>query len=81
MSHIFGYSEHEFTGMNLKHLVVNDNWGELEFIDHMKAPISQIRNMELECIRKDKSTVFVEFLYNYITKGKSHLRCSTRHYG
>lgn len=70
MSHIFGYSEHEFTGMNLKHLVVNDNWGGLEFIDHMKAPISQIRNMELECIRKDKSTVFVEFLYNYVTKEK-----------
>ena len=70
MNHIFGYQDDEFTEMNLKQLVINDNLGELEFIDHMKAPISQIRNVELECIRKDKSAVFVEFLFNYVAKEK-----------
>jgi len=70
MTHIFGYSEHEFTEMNLNQLVTNDNIGELEFINQPKTPISKIRNVELECIRKDKSTVFVEFLFNYVAKEK-----------
>jgi PAS domain S-box-containing protein len=70
MSHIFGYPENELTGMNLKQLVRTDYLNELELIDHSRANISQIRNVELECIRKDDSSVFVEFLFNYVAKEK-----------
>ena len=70
MSHIFGYSEDELTGMNLKTLVKSDHLTELEIIDHSGAPVSQVRNVEMECIRKDNSSVFVEFLFNYVAKEK-----------
>ena len=68
MDHIFGYQEREFKEMKLLQLVMPDYLEELEFINHLKAPFNQVRNVEIECLKKDQSTVFVEFLFNYVAK-------------
>ncbi|MBV5314550.1 MAG: PAS domain S-box protein [Prolixibacteraceae bacterium] len=66
MSNIFGYDENELIGLKLAQLVMPDYLDELDVIHSIKTPINQARNIELECIKKDLSVVFVEFLLNYV---------------
>jgi signal transduction histidine kinase len=48
--------------------VILSDLDELDFISNQKAPKSQIRGVELECFKKDRSIIFVEFLFNYLAK-------------
>jgi signal transduction histidine kinase len=47
-------------------LIKPDEVDKLEFLDHLESPVNQIHNMEFECLRNDQSTVYVEFLFNFV---------------
>ena len=66
MNQIFGYNAQELIGMKLTQLVVPDYLDELEILHKVKIPTDHILNIEIECFRKDISTISVEFLMNYI---------------
>ena len=66
MSHIFGYPEQEFIGMNLMQLVKPEELDKLDFLNYLNSPVNQIHNVEFECLRYDQSTVYVEFLFNFV---------------
>lgn len=68
LSRIFGYQRFELIGKKLNQLVLPDYSGELDFLSTIKESHNQIRNLELECSRKDGSVIFVEFLFNYVAK-------------
>jgi len=63
---MFGYKEVELEGMRLTELI------SPEYRDYFQAFISfdlkkdQIKSTEIECIRKDNTTLFVEIFLNYV---------------
>jgi PAS domain S-box-containing protein len=63
---IFGYSGHELERMKLTQLVNTNYRDELEDFLYTNSSRNQSCNIEVECIRKDLSTVFVEILLNYV---------------
>jgi len=69
--HIFGYITNELIGMRLTQLALPEYSGEFDFISTLKAKLNQVRNLEIECSKKDGSTIFVEFLFNYVAKEES----------
>jgi len=66
---IFGYEEHELERMKLTQLVASDNQ-KLEKILYSNDLVNRSCNIELECLKKDLSIVFVEILLNYVSKDK-----------
>ena len=66
MNQIFGYDAQELIGMKLTQLVLPDYLDELEILHKVKISTDRILNIEIECFRKDISTISVEFLMNYI---------------
>jgi PAS domain S-box-containing protein len=66
MCDIFGYNENELIGLKLTQLVLPDYKDELEVFQEVKTPVNRVRNVELECVKKDHSIVSVEFLLNYV---------------
>lgn len=68
MNAIFGYEDREMDGLKLTQLVLPDYLDELEFINAIKFPINQTKSVEIECLKKDNSTVFVEFKFNFVAK-------------
>lgn len=70
MSRIFLYEDRELEGMKLTELVMPDYLVEAGNFLTVNTPYSQVRNLEIECIRKDLSIVFVEFLFNYVASEK-----------
>jgi len=66
LCHIFGFSENELDGWTLTRLVMPDYHEELENFLTSNAPLNQNLNIEIECLKKDLSTVFVEILLNYV---------------
>jgi signal transduction histidine kinase len=56
--------------MKLTQLVVPDYLDELEVFHKIKVPTDRVHNIEIECFRKDLSTISVEFLMNYIAGEK-----------
>jgi PAS domain S-box-containing protein len=70
MNYIFGYDDKELNGMKLTQLVVPDYLDELEVFHKIKVPTDRVHNIEIECFRKDLSTISVEFLMNYIAGEK-----------
>lgn len=66
MSRMFGYKSMELEGLRLTKLISSD------YEDYFNAFISfdlkkdQMKNTEIECIRKDNSTLFVEMFLNYV---------------
>jgi len=68
LNRIFGYNGNELIGVKLNRLVMPEYLHELDFFSILKAPLNQIRNFEIECLRKDGAVIFVEFLFNYVAK-------------
>lgn len=66
MSNIFGFNGNELDGCKLTRLVKPDYQEELENFLTSNAPLNQNLNIEIECLKKDFSTVFVEILLNYV---------------
>lgn len=67
-NHLFGFEGKDLIGLKLKQLVLPEYLHELDFISTLKVSQNQIRNLELECSRKDGAVIFVEFLFNYVAK-------------
>ena len=70
MNHIFGYKGNELIGMKLSQMVTPEYSDKLEIFDSEKISADLIQNIEIECFVKDKSTIFVEFLFHYIASEK-----------
>ena len=68
---IFGYSDRELEKMKLTELVMTDYHEELENLLYSTASSNKSCNVEIECLRKDFTTVFVEMLLNYVAKDKT----------
>lgn len=68
MNQIFGYETQELIGLKLAKLVVPEYLSELDFIDTLSSTVNLLRSVELECSKKDGSTIVVEFLFNYVAK-------------
>jgi len=66
MSHIFGFKGNELDGSTLTRLVKPDYQEELKNFLASNAPLNQNLTIEVECLKKDLSTVFVEILLNYV---------------
>ena len=63
---MFGYKEHEFDGLSLTNLVNKDQREYVKKFISFDIKKDQIRNTEIECIRKDGSVFFVEIFLNYV---------------
>jgi len=66
MSHIFGYDEVELEGFKLTELITPHQRDEFEALISVDLATDQVNNVEMECIIKDHTTVFVEFYLNYV---------------
>lgn len=65
MSHIFGSKGNELIGMKLSQLFTPEYTDKLEIFDPANTTSDLVQSLEIECFVKDKSTIFVEFLFNY----------------
>ena len=65
---IFGFHGHELQHMKLTQLVNTDYHEELEKFLYTNSLRNQSCNIEVECLKKDLSTVFVEIFLNYVAK-------------
>ena len=63
---LFGYNNHELEGMKLIQLVMPEHRDEVEVFLTINHPLDQYRNIEIECRKKDLSTIFVELYLNYV---------------
>jgi len=68
---IFGYSDREIEKMKLTELVMADHHEELENLLYSTASSNKSCNIEVECLRKDFTSIFVEMLLNYVAKDKT----------
>jgi PAS domain S-box-containing protein len=68
LNHLFGFDEQELIGLKITQLVLPEYMPELNFVFTLEVPLNQIRNLEIECSKKDGSVIFVEFLFNYVAK-------------
>jgi len=71
MYEIFGYEGHELHKMKLTQLVVSDYNEELEKILYSTEKVNRSCNIEIECLKKDFTIIFVEILLNYVAKDKT----------
>ena len=67
---IFGYEGRELEKMKLTQLVTNDYHEVLENFLYADSSVNQSCNLEVECLKKDSSQVYVEILLNYVAKDK-----------
>jgi len=67
---IFGYEGREMERMKLTQLVMTDFHEELENFLYTNWSENQSCNIELECLKKDFTLVFVEILLNYTSMDK-----------
>ena len=68
---IFGYTGHELERMKLTELVLTDYHEELENLLYTNEVTNKSCNIEVECLRKDFTTVFAEIFLNYVAKEKT----------
>ena len=66
MSRIFGYEESEMEEMELSQLITPDRRSDFETFISVESTTNQTNNIDIECVRKDNSTVFVEMFLNYV---------------
>lgn len=66
MSRIFGYEESELEGMKISQLIVPEHRDDFEIFISVEPTKNQTNNTDIECKRKDNSTVFVEIFTNYV---------------
>ncbi|HEY3390884.1 MAG TPA: PAS domain S-box protein, partial [Prolixibacteraceae bacterium] len=66
LTQIFGFSDHELERFELLELLKTDSSNKLADFLSQNGSLSQILNIEIECLKKDRSVIFVEFVLNYI---------------
>jgi PAS domain S-box-containing protein len=66
LNDILGYDDGQLEGVNLIQIVLPDYQKELRAFLALEAPANNTMNIEIECLRKDATTVFVEILLNYV---------------
>jgi len=67
MSNIFGYDESEMVGLNLVELIIPERRAHFETYISFDPTSDQINNIEIECLRKDNSIIFVEIFLNHVS--------------
>jgi len=70
MSAIFGYGYHELEGLTLLDSILPEYPENLENFISLDSPSNQILNIEIECLKKDRSTISVELYLNYVADEK-----------
>lgn len=70
MKDIFGFNAQEMDGLKLLHLVKPDSQGYLEKFIISNSLFNLTKNIEIDCIKKDTSTIYVELLLNYVANEK-----------
>ena len=67
---IFGYRGTELEDMMLTHLLMTDRNDELDKILYSKDQTNRSCNIEMRCMKKDLSFIYIEILLNYVSKDK-----------
>jgi len=70
MTIIFGYDEHEFNRMKISDLLDPLYLDNPDFLGQPKMLLKRRKSFDSRCIRKDGTTIFAEFITNYIDKDK-----------
>lgn len=70
MKRIFGYSKFKMEGLMLSQLALPDYQEELNQILHLNSSSNQLRNIEIECSKKDHTIIHVEILFSYVAREK-----------
>lgn len=70
MKRIFGYTKYKMEGLMLSQLALPDYQDELNQILSIHATSNQLRNIEIECYKKDHTVIHVEILFNYVAREK-----------
>jgi len=68
---IFGYNGQEMERMKLTQLVLTDHNERLEKILYSEDSFNKSCSIEVECLRKDCTVIFVEILLNYVANDKT----------
>ena len=71
MSRIFGYHDFEMEGLEFAHLTTIDYQHDIETFLNSSHSSNEIRIIEIECLKRDHSIVFVEMFLNYIATEKA----------
>lgn len=70
MKRIFGYSKFKMEGLMLSQLALPDYQEELNQILHLNTSYNQVRNIEIECSKKDHTIIHIEILCSYVAREK-----------
>jgi PAS domain S-box-containing protein len=70
MKRIFGFNKYKMEGLLLNHLALPEYQQELNDILNIHASSNQLRNIEIECYKKDRTIIYVEMLFTYVAKEK-----------
>jgi PAS domain S-box-containing protein len=70
MKRIFGFNKYKMEGLMLNHLALPEYQQELNDILNIHASSNQLRNIEIECYKKDRTIIYVEMLFTYVAKEK-----------
>lgn len=66
MNRIFGYEKEELNGTNISLLVLHEYQEEIVNILKTDTPFTHIQGIELQCLKRDLTTIIVELIFNYI---------------
>jgi PAS domain S-box len=66
MSQIFDYEESDLENMQLLDLIIPERRNDFEMFISFDSNSDQINSIEIECVKKDNSTIFVEIFLNYV---------------
>ncbi|MFT3754306.1 MAG: PAS domain S-box protein [Paludibacter sp.] len=66
MNQIFGYDESELDGIKLTQLIIPERRDDFEDFMSFDPTSDQVNNIEIECIRKDNSIIFMEIFLNHV---------------
>lgn len=70
MKRIFGYTKYKMEGLMLSQLALHEYQEELNNILTIHATSNQLRNIEIECYKKDRTIIHTEMLFTYVAKEK-----------
>ena len=66
MNSLFGYGYREMEGLILQDMVLPNYKEKLESFIHLNSPVNKSLDIEVECLRKDGTVIFIEMYLNYI---------------
>ena len=66
MIQILDYKASELEGLNLLDLIIPERRNDFEIFISVESESDQINSIEIECLKKDGSTIFLEIFLNYV---------------